>query len=90
MELLFERRDEEIVPYAIVNGSMARTFAIEGSCIGLRNEEFTLRPYNFDNKGDRTLQDGIAAYIKAEKDEEMFGESDGELNQKRHILKLYQ
>lgn len=90
MELLFERRDEGTVPYAIVNGSMARTFAIEGSCIGFRDEEFTLRPYNFDNKGDRTLQDGIAAYIKAEKDEDMFGESDGELNQKRHILKLYQ
>ena len=34
MELLFERRDEGPVPYAIVNGSMARTFAIEGSCIG--------------------------------------------------------
>ena len=90
MELLFERRDEGTVPYAIVNGSTARTFAIEGSCIGFRNEDFTLRPYNFDNKGDRTLQDGIAAYIKAEKDEDMFGESDGELNQRRHILKLYQ
>ena len=32
----------------------------------------------------------MAAYIKAEKDEDMFGESDGEQNQKQHILKLYQ
>lgn len=32
----------------------------------------------------------MTAYIKLEKDEEMFGESDGKLNQKQRIVKLYQ
>lgn len=33
--LLFERRDEGADPYTMVKESIARTLAIEGSCIGI-------------------------------------------------------
>lgn len=42
------------------------------------------------HKEKRTLPNQIAAYKKLDKDGDMFGESDGKLNKKQHVLNLYQ
>ena len=72
---------------------MARTFATEGSCIGMVATSWVeyLRPLTI--KEQTTWQDGMSAYMKSETNEDMFGEfgeSDGTLFQKPCILKFFQ
>ena len=70
---------------------MARTFAIEGSFIGLAtNEESHKNCMILNLYINKALQARTAKDMKLEKDEEMFGDGDGELNQKQPIAKLYQ
>lgn len=91
--LLFEISDDWAGSYDIVKGSMARTFATAGSCIGMVAASWVeyLRPSTF--KEGTTWQDGMSAYMKLETNEDMFGEfgeSDGTLFQKACILKGFE
>ena len=70
---------------------MARTFAIGGSFIGFATKERSHRMLMILNLYiDKALQARTAKDMRLEKDEEMFGDGDGKLNQKQPIVKLYQ